>query len=85
MKKGYRVLAMLGLGGVWACGGGLASPGASTSETLWTDTGAKSCQAVTDCRFPTPQYCEQCSDGTTVCAHWACVQSACQLEVCPHP
>ena len=41
-----------------------------------------SCAADTDCSGILPQFCRQCSDGSTSCAHWSCVENACQIATC---
>jgi len=44
---------------------------------------AAGCASVSDCSGPVPQLCEVCSNGTTACAHWACVTGQCQVAICP--
>jgi hypothetical protein len=41
------------------------------------------CTAATDCKGMLPHLCQQCSDGKTHCAHWACARGQCATEVCP--
>jgi hypothetical protein len=41
------------------------------------------CTASSDCSGILPQFCEQCSDGTTACAHFECVSNQCQIATCP--
>src|SRR5512142_709666 len=37
------------------------------------DSGASSCVTAADCKGALPALCEQCPDGGTACAHFACV------------
>jgi hypothetical protein len=30
-----------------------------------------------------PALCQQCGDGGTACAHFACVASKCEVAFCP--
>ncbi len=61
----------------YSCGGGL---GVECCLPMQADNG---CTADTDCSGALPQYCRQCDDGSTVCAHWSCVQGACNVVSCP--
>jgi hypothetical protein len=40
------------------------------------------CQLDSDCSGFLPQFCRVCSDGTTACAHWSCLDSACLVTSC---
>jgi hypothetical protein len=60
----------------YSCGGGLGV------ECCLPAQPDNSCQADTDCSGILPQFCRQCSDGTTSCAHWSCVEGACQIATC---
>ncbi|HTR54854.1 MAG TPA: hypothetical protein VMJ10_29400 [Kofleriaceae bacterium] len=43
---------------------------------------ADACNADSDCSGLLPQFCRGCSDGTESCAHWSCVDNACQITTC---
>lgn len=60
----------------YSCGGGL---GVECCLPAQADT---SCHADADCSGILPQFCRQCSDGSTSCAHWSCVAGACQVATC---
>ncbi len=60
----------------YSCGGGL---GVECCLPPQADT---SCHADTDCSGILPQFCRQCSDGSTSCAHWSCTEGACQIATC---
>lgn len=60
----------------YSCGGGLGV------ECCLPAQPDNSCQADTDCSGILPQFCRQCSDGTTSCAHWSCAEGACQIATC---
>jgi hypothetical protein len=40
------------------------------------------CNTAADCSGVLPQLCEVCADGTTACAHFACVNNSCQVAIC---
>jgi hypothetical protein len=44
---------------------------------------APQCSTAADCKGLLPRFCVTCADGTFGCAHWACVQGACQIATCP--
>ena len=46
------------------------------------DSGASSCVTAADCKGVLPALCQQCSDGTTACAHFACASGTCQVVTC---
>ena len=46
------------------------------------DSGASSCVTAADCKGVLPALCQQCSDGTTACAHFACASGSCQVVTC---
>jgi hypothetical protein len=60
----------------YSCGGGLGV------ECCLPAQADNSCQADTDCSGILPQFCRQCSDGSSSCAHWSCVANACQIATC---
>lgn len=60
----------------YSCGGGL---GVECCLPPQADTG---CTAASDCSGALPAFCNVCSDGTTACAHWSCVDNACQIASC---
>src|SRR5450755_4403973 len=60
----------------YSCGGGL---GVECCLPLQPDN---SCNADSDCSGLIPQFCKVCSDNTTVCAHWSCLENACQITTC---
>ena len=60
----------------YSCGGGV---GVECCLPPQADT---SCHADTDCSGILPQFCRECSDGSTSCAHWSCVDNACQVATC---
>jgi hypothetical protein len=60
----------------YSCGGGL---GVECCLPPQADTG---CHADSDCSGILPQFCRTCSDGSTSCAHWSCVENACQIATC---
>lgn len=41
------------------------------------------CNSATDCTGALPALCQQCADGGTGCAHFACVAGQCQVVYCP--
>jgi hypothetical protein len=41
------------------------------------------CTTAADCSGPLPQLCQICADGSSACAHWACVAGQCQVATCP--
>jgi hypothetical protein len=43
---------------------------------------AKECMTAAQCRGPTPKICMRCSNGTSACAHWACVHHTCEIQTC---
>jgi hypothetical protein len=43
---------------------------------------ANRCVRASQCHGPLPQICERCSNGHTVCAHWACVDHRCVMQIC---
>jgi hypothetical protein len=60
----------------YSCGGGLGV------ECCLPPQADNSCQDASDCSGLLPQFCRECSDGTTSCAHWSCVENACQIASC---
>jgi hypothetical protein len=40
------------------------------------------CVRASQCHGPLPQICERCSNGHSVCAHWACVEHRCVVQLC---
>ena len=57
-----------------------------TEETDQSSSDAlKACHHASDCKGPLPQLCEQCSDGSSACAHWECVNHKCVDTICPKP
>lgn len=60
----------------YSCGGGV---GVECCLPLQPDN---SCNATSDCAGFLPQFCKQCGDGSTSCAHWSCVENACQVATC---
>lgn len=56
-----------------ACG-----TGTSTSRSP-----VQACTLPGDCTGVLPAICQVCDDGTTGCAHFACVNGACEVELCP--
>lgn len=40
------------------------------------------CIRASQCHGPLPQICERCSGGHAVCAHWACVDHRCVMQIC---
>jgi hypothetical protein len=52
---------------------------------VWDSTLCKcvpGCVTATDCTGPLPDLCRVCANGSAGCAHWACVNHACQIEYC---
>ena len=60
----------------YSCGGGL---GVECCLPLQPDN---SCNTDGDCSGSLPHFCKQCEDGTTSCAHWSCLEKACQITSC---
>ena len=60
----------------YSCGGGLGV------ECCLPAQPDNSCNADADCSGILPQFCRECSDGSTSCAHWSCVDNACQVATC---
>jgi hypothetical protein len=46
---------------------------------------AERCIRAAQCHGPLPQICEQCGNGKSACAHWACVHHKCVVQICPRP
>lgn len=42
-----------------------------------------SCSTAAECTGPLPALCRVCSDGTSGCAHFACVRGQCTVAYCP--
>jgi hypothetical protein len=40
------------------------------------------CLTAADCHGALPDLCKVCADGSDGCAHWACVDQACEIEFC---
>lgn len=40
------------------------------------------CNTAADCTGALPQLCEVCDDGSSACAHFACVNKSCQVAIC---
>jgi hypothetical protein len=59
----------------YSCGGGLGVECCLPPQ-------APACQAASDCGGVLPQFCRLCSDGTSSCAHWSCVNNACEIATC---
>jgi hypothetical protein len=65
-------------------GGGSSSPGAPGSGPASGSAPAGSSTPVpSNCNFAVPNVCEVCSDGETVCAHYAIRNGQCVTEICP--
>jgi hypothetical protein len=63
-----------------ACGGGDNERGASPSSAANAADAGSDC----DCRgIALPDICTMCSNGTNACAHFVCVESQCQIQICP--
>jgi hypothetical protein len=60
----------------YSCGGGV---GVECCLPAQPDNG---CHADADCSGILPQFCRVCDDGSTSCAHWSCVENACQIATC---
>ena len=60
----------------YSCGGGL---GVECCLPVQADN---SCSSASDCSGGLPQFCRVCSDNTTECAHWSCVENTCQITSC---
>lgn len=60
----------------YSCGGGVGV------ECCLPPQAENGCHTDTDCSGILPQFCVQCSDGSTSCAHWSCVENACQIATC---
>jgi hypothetical protein len=62
----------------YSCGGGLGV------ECCLPQVQSTGCMQDTDCANagPLPQFCSQCADGTTECAHWSCVENECKISGC---
>lgn len=46
------------------------------------DSKASACVTAADCKGVLPALCQECSDGGTACAHFACAAGACQIAIC---
>jgi hypothetical protein len=80
--KATRLLLIVALA---ACGGASrssASNGSSLSELdggILTEADGGAC----DCKgMALPNYCMRCSDGSEDCAHFACTQGQCGIDIC---
>lgn len=60
----------------YSCGGGLGV------ECCLPAQADNQCAAASDCSGLLPNFCVKCSDGSTSCAHWSCVEGACQVASC---
>jgi hypothetical protein len=40
------------------------------------------CVSALDCKGALPTFCLLCPDGSAGCAHWACVNNACEIATC---
>jgi hypothetical protein len=58
------------------------SKGGPSTEALQALGDSQVCTVSTDCTGMMPHKCSQCSDGTSACAHWACVHGACEIATC---
>jgi hypothetical protein len=47
------------------------------------DAATNACERDQECSGPLPHFCRVCSDGVSVCAHWACVNHTCVTQSCP--
>src|SRR5512133_432911 len=46
------------------------------------DAGVAACNTAADCKGLLPSICEQCPNGNTACAHFACTAGACSVAIC---
>src|ERR1700733_9658284 len=61
----------------YSCGSGEGVACCLPSQT------APSFTADSDCTGALPDVCRVCSDNTEQCAHWSCVDNACEIVSCP--
>jgi hypothetical protein len=60
----------------YSCGGGLGV------ECCMPAQADNACDKVDDCTGGLPKFCKVCSDGSTACAHWACLEGTCSIASC---
>ena len=60
----------------YSCGGGVGV------ECCLPPSADNSCEAASDCQGLLPQFCRECADGSTSCAHFSCVENTCQVATC---
>jgi hypothetical protein len=60
----------------YSCGGGVGV------ECCLPPAADNSCQDASDCQGLLPQFCRECADGSTSCAHFSCVENTCQVATC---
>lgn len=64
------------------CTTGISNQMSGSREGIAPAQAAERCTRASQCHGPLPQICERCSDGHFACAHWACVDHRCEIEIC---
>jgi predicted secreted protein len=57
--------------------------GGDTATFSVAVTVGQACSSANDCTGVLPTLCQVCDNGSTACAHFACVSGACVVKVCP--
>jgi hypothetical protein len=96
-SKGYNCHnPALGCPSSLACGGGcdievthrcqaVCDPIVCPAGETWDPTRCaciQPCSTAADCTGPLPGVCKICANGTTGCAHFACLDNACEVVYC---
>ena len=61
---------------------GCNSQGTGGSSGVGGATGTSSCVTAADCHGALPALCEQCTDGSSGCAHFVCNSGSCDIAYC---
>ncbi len=56
--------------------------GAGGSAGVGGSTGTSGCVTAADCKGALPALCQQCTDGSSGCAHFVCNSGSCQIAYC---
>ncbi len=55
---------------------------AGGSSSVGGATGTSGCVTAADCKGALPALCEQCTDGSSGCAHYVCNSGSCEIAYC---
>ena len=56
--------------------------GTGGSSGVGGSTGTSGCVTASDCKGALPALCEQCTDGSSGCAHFVCNSGSCEIAYC---